>query len=166
MIRIHRIPLAALAAGAIVTAAAAPALADGGPVSVSGTVTSATTLSGLSGSITFPTGSGGSTVTATGAESYSVSTNDAAGYTLTITPGSTTLTDPNSLRTIPNSDVSVAEVGANGTSGSFSGSNPLTVDHAGVPATRSYNENWSLMIPAAQAAGSYAEQFTYLALGN
>jgi hypothetical protein len=146
------------------TAAFASGPSGGGPVSVSATVPSSITLTGLSSSISFGSIIPGQANTATAAEAYQVSTNDQTGYTLTIQPGASSLTGIGG--SIPDSMLSVAETSGNGHGGYFSGGGSVTVDNPNTAVNRSYSEDWTLNVPGNQAPGSYSESFQYLALGN
>jgi hypothetical protein len=162
---IRRVIITAAVALAGATAAAAPALASGGPVNVGATVngtTSTISLTGLNPNITFPTGDPGTNVSVSRAEAYTVSTNDPLGMTLTITPGSA------GFGALPNSVLNVQETQtAAGLGGPFpGGTTPLQVDREPVPGTWGYTENWGFNIPAGATPGAYSEQFTYLAVGN
>jgi hypothetical protein len=167
MIRNNLRRLAAIGAvtGMLTAGLATAALADTGPVQVSGTVNQSVTLSGLSPSITFPAANPGQTATATGAESYSVLSNDPSGYLLTVTPGGNSMQD-SAADQAPNNEISVAETSGSGTSFNFQNSATETIDTTHSAAAKTYTENWAWAIPGNQPAGSYHESFNYSVLGE
>jgi hypothetical protein len=162
---VRRAALITAAAGLPVLAAA-PAWADGSPVTANATVTQSITISGLSPSINFPAAAPGSATVASGAENYQVSSNAPRGYALTITPSGSAMASGGG-GSIGNSNVGVAETSGNGMSiAGFSGTDPQQVASTTGPSSDSYTENWRLNVPGGTAAGNYSEQFTYLALAN
>lgn len=160
----------ALGLGLAGFAGAAPAFAadctTGCPVSVTATVTSATTITGLTTDVSFPSAPAGTTALRSGAEHYTVSTNNASGYTLKAT-AATGFTGPGGA-TISNNNWTITETGANPQT--IDPFNPAgsgtTIGHTSAPGSDTYNEDWSLVIPSSAPAGSYTNSITYMAVAN
>ena len=158
-------------AGGIVALAGGPAFACTGTcsngntgVTASASVAESISLSGLTSTVSFGALTAGQASTVDPAETYSVTTNDPNGFSLSITPASTAFSD-GLAGTIPNSDLDINENGAGWYP--FSGSNPMVLDTETVAGTFNESEGWSLNAPnPLPEAGSYSEQFTYLALAS
>jgi len=156
----------ALAVAAVV-GTAGPALASGSPVNVSASVNSNTTLTGITGAITFPAGNAGDTKTVLHAEQYTASSNSAAGYALTISPSSDHMAGPGGAA-LDNSNLQTTTSvnGGAGTMWNWNAENGGFEFDRSAPSTDTFSEDWSLMIPANQAAGAYTETWTYLLVAN
>ena len=159
-------------AGGIVAMAGGPAFACTGQCSAPGntavtanaSVAEYITLSGLTATVDFGTLTAGQASTVDPAEQETVATNDPSGFSLSITPASTAFSD-GLAGTIPNSDLDINENGAGWFP--FSGSNPMTLATETTSGTYPFSEGWSLNAPnPLPEAGSYSEQFTYLALAS
>lgn len=166
----NKFPLGIFAIALIVIGIASPALASDNPVTANATVNESLTVSGFSPTINFPPGNDGDTVTATNAEQYTVVTNSLNGVTINLETLTGQMAD--NMEAIPNSDLSIDEIGDSATQKHIVLTNlnaPNTIiplyasDTAG---TTNFKENWNLSIPANEPASDYHESFDYNIIPN